>query len=88
MNGEDYTIVAVMPASFEPLVSEHFYQRAEVWALLGYDRSLPYACRTCEHLKAIARLAPDATIESATADIGGVQAALRREFPSDTRRSR
>ena len=35
-----------MPASFEPLISERFYQRAEMWALVGYDRSLAYACRT------------------------------------------
>ena len=26
-----------MPASFEPLISERFYKRAEMWALVGYD---------------------------------------------------
>src|SRR6185436_6564213 len=53
MNDRPYTIVGVMPPSFEPLISEHFYQRAEMWALVGYDRSQPSACRSCQHLKAI-----------------------------------
>jgi hypothetical protein len=38
------------------LVSEHFHQPADMWALLGYDRSLNYACRGCQHLKAIGRI--------------------------------
>jgi hypothetical protein len=28
---------------------ERFYKRAEVWALVGYDASQPFACRTCQH---------------------------------------
>src|SRR6185295_12833514 len=36
MNDLQYTIIGVMPPSFEPLISERFYQRAEMWALLGY----------------------------------------------------
>ena len=57
MSGLPFTVVGVMPASFEPLISERFYKRAEVWAL---DRLRRLAAvrlpQSCEHLKAIGRL--------------------------------
>jgi putative ABC transport system permease protein len=83
MNDRPYTIVGVMPASFEPLISERFYQRAEMWALVGYDRSLPFACRGCQHLKAFGRVKRGTSIEAARADIDAVQTELRRQFPSE-----
>ena len=83
MNDREFTIVGVMPASFEPLISERFYQRADMWALTGYDRSLPYACRSCQHLKAFGRLKPGMSIEGARADLESVHAQLRREYPRD-----
>jgi len=83
MSGLPFTIVGVMPASFEPLISERFYKRADMWALVGYDSSLNYACRTCQHLKAIGRLKPGMVLETARADIDAVQTQLRREHPTD-----
>ena len=72
-----------MPPAFEPLISERFYQRAEMWALVGYDRSQPFACRSCQHLKAIGRIRTGVPLEAAIQDIDAVQAQLRREFPAD-----
>ena len=43
MNDLPFTIVGVMPASFEPLISERFYQRAEH---VGAGRLRPVARRT------------------------------------------
>ncbi|HEV3140751.1 MAG TPA: ABC transporter permease, partial [Vicinamibacterales bacterium] len=83
MNDSPYAIVGVMPASFEPLISEHFYQRAEMWSLLGYDRSLPYACRSCQHLKAFGRVKASTSIEAARADLEAVHARMRAAFPND-----
>jgi len=84
MNDQRYTIVGVMPSTFEPLLSEHFYQQpADMWAALGYDTTLNYACRTCQHLKAIARLKAATAADAARADIDRVQADLRRQFPAD-----
>ena len=83
MNGLPFTVVGVMPASFEPLISEQFYTRADIWAPVGYDVSLDYACRGCQHLKAIGRLRADTTLEAARADADAVQAQLRREHPAD-----
>jgi putative ABC transport system permease protein len=83
MNDLEFTIVGVMPPAFEPLISEHFYQAAEMWAPVGYDRSLNSACRSCQHLKAIGRIKSGTRIETARADIDAVQTQLRKEFPSD-----
>jgi len=83
MNDQPFTIVGVMPASFEPLISERFYQRADMWALVGYARTLPYACRNCQHLKAFGRLKAGTRLEAALADIDAVQTQLRRELPAE-----
>ena len=82
MNDQQYTIVGVLPPSFEALISERYYQRAEMWAPLGYERSQPYACRDCQHLKAIGRLAGGTSIDAARADLEAVHSAMRREFPA------
>ena len=38
MNDRDYRVIGVMPASFEPLDAERFFNAcAELWAPLGYD---------------------------------------------------
>ena len=83
MNDRDFTIVGVMPPTFEPLISEHFYQPADMWGLVGYDVSLNYACRGCQHLKAIGRLKPATPLETARADLDAVQTALRKQFPAE-----
>src|SRR5262245_65453991 len=36
MNDLQFTIIGVMPPAFEPLISERFYRRADMWALGGY----------------------------------------------------
>jgi predicted permease len=83
MNDQPYEVAGALPASFEPLISEHFYKRAEMWGLVGYDASLSYACRGCQHLKAIGRLKPGVSSEAARADIDAVQSQLRGEHPTD-----
>jgi len=35
MNDTDYEVVGVLPPTFEPLISEHYYQRADIFAPLG-----------------------------------------------------
>ena len=83
MNDQSYRIVGVMPRDFQPLVSARYYKPAQLWAPIGYDRSLPYACRSCQHLKAIGRLAPGVSLAQARADLDGVRSRLRAESPSD-----
>src|SRR5262245_5638348 len=83
MNDVPFTVIGVMPSSFEPLISERFYQRADMWALLGYDTTLSYACRSCQHLKALGRLKPGMSIDSVSAEMNRIHEQLRTEFPAD-----
>jgi putative ABC transport system permease protein len=87
MNDKDFEVIGVMPPSFEPLISEHFYQRAEMWAALGYDLSLSYACRSCQHLKVLARLRRGTTAAAAAGEMTRVLASLRDRFPTDYARA-
>lgn len=80
-SGTNFTVIGVMPASFEPLISERYYARADAWGPLGYAVGANSSCRTCQHLKAVARLAPHATLATARAEISTVQAQLRSEHP-------
>jgi putative ABC transport system permease protein len=82
-NSRPFQIVGVMPAGFEPLVSSHFYQRAEIWAPLGYRIGGDSACRSCQHLKLLGHLAAGTSLSSAMAELDQVHADLRRQYPAE-----
>jgi putative ABC transport system permease protein len=82
-NGQRFAVAGVLPPSFEPVVSEHFYSRAEIWAPLGYDPAGPSACRSCQHLRLIGRLREGTTLDQARAELVAVHEGLRREHPSE-----
>jgi len=84
LGGERFTVTGVLPADFDPLVTEAMLgQRAEIWAPLGYDAAQPWACRTCRHLHAIGRLAEGATRDSARAELEAITRGLWKEHPDD-----
>ena len=85
MNDREYRVVGVMPPGFEPLLESQYYQGAELWAVLGYDVSADSACRSCGHLRAVARIAPGVTPEQVTAEMNTIRAQLRRDHPEDYR---
>ena len=63
MNDRDYRIVGVMPASFEPLDAERYYNAtAEIWAPIGYDLNGDSSCRSCRHLRGFGRLKRGVTV--------------------------
>jgi putative ABC transport system permease protein len=74
-----YTVIGVMPPSFENVTNP----QAEAWRPLAYDASLPWACRTCRHLRVLARMRPDATVEQARAELDALMGALVAEHPRD-----
>ena len=82
-NGRPYAVAGVMPASFEPLISQHFFERADVWAPLGYVSGGDSSCRSCRHLKLIARMKAGVTFETARAELLSVQQQLLREHPTE-----
>jgi predicted permease len=83
LTGSDYTVIGVMPDTFEPLVSTAHFQRAEIWSPLRYSATDAFACRTCRHLRAVGRLAPGVDVERASAELGELTRELAREHPAD-----
>ncbi len=78
-----FQIVGVLPQSFDPLSFTDAGGTPEVWAPLGYDLSLPDACRTCQHLHAVARLRDGVSLGQARAEMNSIASQLAREFPKD-----
>ena len=79
MSGIAYQVVGVMPPTFESLLAP----QAQVWSPLRYDTSLPYACRTCRHLRMIARLAPGVPVTTANQSLDAVFSRLKATFPNE-----
>ena len=88
LNDNTYTVIGVMPADFAPLVSELYNERAELWAPIGYDETLPWACRTCQHLQSIGRLEAGVASTEARAELDTIQADLRTRYPDEYTRQR
>ncbi len=79
LNGAPYTVAGVMPAGFEDVLTP----AAGIWRVLGYDASLSYACRTCRHLRMLARLRPGVPAAAARAELDRLSAILVSEHPKE-----
>ena len=77
ISGRPHLVAGVMPRTFENLSTP----QAEIWGPLGYDLSLPWACRTCRHLRMVVRLRPGVTHAAALADVEQVMARVRATYP-------
>jgi putative ABC transport system permease protein len=86
VNGAAYTVIGVMPPVNE-LVSQRLYPGTAIWTLLGYSPELPYACRTCRHIRVIGRVKQDVPLSQAEADLTRVYHTLETDFPRDYSRS-
>jgi hypothetical protein len=78
-----FTVVGILPESFESVFSPLNYAPAEIWSPLRYDASLTYACRTCRHLHAFGRIRDGVSFEKARAEMDGISTTLWKEHPSD-----
>lgn len=78
-----FHIVGVLPQTFESLSFSFSGKPVDVWAPLGYDLSEQNACRTCQHLRSVARLKGGVSIGQARAEMRSVEAELAREFPKE-----
>jgi putative ABC transport system permease protein len=83
LNGEPFQIVGVLPESFHSLSFALGGKPRDIWAPLGYDLTLSYACRTCQHLRSLARLKIGVSLGQAQAEMSSIQAQLSREFPKE-----
>ena len=77
-----YTVVGVLPADFPSVLSFDPRKPADIYTPLAYDATLPYACRDCRHLRAIARLRDGLPIAGAEAEMNQISANLFREYPT------
>jgi len=84
MNAISYTVAGVLPASYESLMNQDPRGgTVEIWRVLGYDVSQPWACRTCHHLIAVGRLKDGVSFAQARAEMDTISAALMKEYPKD-----
>lgn len=78
LDDDNYTVVGVMPASFENVLSAN----ADVWTLLQYDSSLPSFQRGewGHHLRLVGRLRPGMAIEQGRRDLNTIARTQTDEF--------
>ncbi|MBI3447387.1 MAG: ABC transporter permease [Acidobacteria bacterium] len=79
LNEHPYTLVGVMPEDFQNFIKP----AVEAWAPLGYNESLPWACRTCRHLRAFGRLREGVTLAEADQELNHISADIVRAHPQD-----
>jgi putative ABC transport system permease protein len=81
LNGETYTVVGVMPRSFE---FPPFWERgAELWAPLPLGARK--TARESQSLRIFARLAHGRTLAEASAEMAAITGRLEREYPGTNR---
>jgi predicted permease len=84
MSDREYRVVGVMPASFEPLDAERYFNAsAEMWAPIGYDLNGDSSCRSCQHLRGFGRLKRGVSVAAASAEMNAIREQMRREHPTD-----
>lgn len=76
VNGVAYRVAGVLPSTFESLLAPG----TEVWAPLGYADQA-WTCRTCRHLRMVARLAPGQSIAVANQRTDAAFQRLKEQFP-------
>jgi len=79
LSGREYLVAGVMPPSFESLINPD----AELWRPLGYNDTLPQACRSCRHLRLIARIKSDARLEQTQAEVSALATRIVAAHPTD-----
>ncbi len=84
MNATSYIVAGVLPASYQSLMNQDPRGgTVEIWRVLGYDVSQPFACRTCHHLVAIGRLRDGVNFAQAKAEMDTISAALVKAYPKE-----
>ncbi|HUK30371.1 MAG TPA: ABC transporter permease, partial [Candidatus Acidoferrum sp.] len=84
MNATSYIVAGILPANYESLMNQDPRGgTVEIWRVLGYDVSQPWACRTCHHLVALGRLREGVTPAQAKAEMDTITAAQMKAYPKE-----
>src|SRR6185503_71300 len=81
VNGNRQEVVGVMPPSFTLPAEFGSDQPVSMLLPLTLDAAAPRSRRGGHYLAAVARLKPGVSLEAASADMAGVIAGLKREYP-------
>lgn len=79
IGGTAMEVIGVMPPDYDDVAMP----QARIWRVLGYSVTDPFACRTCHHLRMVARLKPGTDVARAQSDLSRVHAELVREHPKE-----
>jgi hypothetical protein len=89
LNEIPYRVIGILPASFRAYFAQTSVDETAISAMspLRYSSTFGDSCRTCRHLRAIARVRAHLTLDDAAKDLLAVHDALTREMPSDYKTS-
>jgi putative ABC transport system permease protein len=79
LDDRPHVVAGVLRADFDNVMSP----AAQIWRVLGYSPSLPFACRTCRHLHVIARIRDGVALREAAAELNGISARIVAAYPRE-----
>jgi len=79
LNEKPRTVVGILPADYDDVINP----TAEIFMPLGYVATLPWACRTCRHLTAVARVRDGVSLERSRAELNQISSQLVTAFPKE-----
>lgn len=79
LDGRPSTVIGVLPASFDDVVRVG----SQIFKPLGYAVTQPWACRSCRHLMAVARIRDGISRERALDELNRISARLVRDHPTE-----
>jgi putative ABC transport system permease protein len=82
LSDSSYTVTGVLPPGFQALKIPGTNGESEIFMPLGYDLTLPYACRDCQHLHLLGQLKAGVTADQGRADLDAIMAALVKQYPN------
>src|ERR1041385_1117069 len=79
IDGLPSTVIGVLPKSFEDV----HQSRAQIYMPLGYAVGQPWACRSCRHLTAIARIRDGVSRQRAAVELNQISAQIVAANPKE-----
>ena len=79
LDGRPYGVIGILPAGFDDV----FQPGTQIYRTLSYAASQPWACRTCRHLRMVARIHPDVAVDAAATELNMLSTQLVAEYPTE-----
>jgi putative ABC transport system permease protein len=79
LGGTPWTVIGVLPKSYEDVHQSD----AQIYTPLGYAVGQPWACRSCRHLTAIARIRDGVSRQRAKAELDQISSQIVAAYPKE-----